>query len=83
MQVFCHTPAVALVRAVGRKRAMKMLLTGRSAAYFERGWLLFDTMLNYDKCWISPIDAPTAASYGLINSFVNQGEFLLQDERRI
>ena len=25
---FCHTPGVALVRAVGRKRALEMLLTG-------------------------------------------------------
>ncbi len=27
--LFCHTPAVPLVRAVGRKRALEMLLTGR------------------------------------------------------
>jgi len=27
---FCHTPGVALVRAVGRKRALEMLLTGDS-----------------------------------------------------
>ncbi len=27
--LFCSTPAVALVRAVGRKRALEMLLTGR------------------------------------------------------
>ena len=40
---FCTTPGVALVRAVGRKRAVEMLLTGE------------------------PIDAETAASWGLVN----------------
>jgi enoyl-CoA hydratase/carnithine racemase len=44
--LFCSTPMVALTRAVGRKRAMEMLLTGH------------------------PIDAATAASYGLINRVV-------------
>ncbi|MBT8077128.1 MAG: enoyl-CoA hydratase/isomerase family protein [Gammaproteobacteria bacterium] len=43
---FCHTPGVALVRAVGRKRALEMLLTG------------------------DPIDAHTAASWGLVNRVV-------------
>ncbi len=43
---FCHTPGVALVRAVGRKRAVEMLLTG------------------------DPIDAHTAADWGLINRVV-------------
>ncbi len=43
---FCHTPGVALVRAVGRKRAVEMLLTG------------------------DPIDAQTAADWGLINRVV-------------
>ena len=42
--LFCTTPMVALTRAIGRKRAMQMLLTGE------------------------PIDAPTAAEWGLINS---------------
>lgn len=42
--LFCSTPMVALTRAIGRKRAMEMLLTGR------------------------PIDAPTAAEWGLINA---------------
>jgi len=44
--LFCTTPMVALTRAVGRKRAMEMLLTGR------------------------PIDAATAADWGLVNSVV-------------
>ena len=43
---FCHTPGVALLRAVGRKRALEMLLTG------------------------DPIDARTAADWGLINRVV-------------
>lgn len=43
---FCHTPGVAVVRAVGRKRALEMLLTG------------------------DPIDAPTAAEWGLVNRVV-------------
>ena len=43
---FCHTPGVAIVRAVGRKRALEMLLTG------------------------DPIDAQTAAEWGLVNRVV-------------
>ena len=45
--LFCSTPMVALSRAVGRKRAMKMLLTG------------------------DPIDAATAADWGLVNDVVD------------
>lgn len=44
--LFCSTPMVALTRAIGRKRAMKMLLTGE------------------------PIDAETAADWGLVNDVV-------------
>jgi enoyl-CoA hydratase/carnithine racemase len=44
--LFCSTPMVALSRAVGRKRAMEMLLTG------------------------TPIDAATAAEWGLVNRVV-------------
>jgi enoyl-CoA hydratase/carnithine racemase len=43
---FCTTPGVALARAVGRKRALEMLLTGE------------------------PIDAATAADWGLVNRVV-------------
>ncbi len=43
---FCTTPGVGLVRAVGRKRALEMLLTG------------------------DPIDAQTAAVWGLVNRVV-------------
>jgi enoyl-CoA hydratase/carnithine racemase len=44
--LFCSTPMVALTRAIGRKRALEMLLTGR------------------------PIDASTAADWGLVNRVV-------------
>ncbi len=44
--LFCTTPMVALTRAVGRKRALEMLMTG------------------------TPIDAPTAMDWGLINHVV-------------
>jgi enoyl-CoA hydratase/carnithine racemase len=44
--LFCSTPMVPVSRAVGRKRAMEMLLTGE------------------------PIDASTAAEWGLINRVV-------------
>ncbi len=44
--LFCSTPMVALTRAIGRKRALEMLLTG------------------------APIDAQTAAEWGLINRVV-------------
>jgi enoyl-CoA hydratase/carnithine racemase len=44
--LFCSTPMVALSRAVGRKRAMEMLLSG------------------------NPIDARTAAEWGLVNRVV-------------
>ncbi|HMX29039.1 MAG TPA: enoyl-CoA hydratase-related protein, partial [Blastocatellia bacterium] len=44
--LFCSTPMVALTRAVGRKRALEMLLTG------------------------APIDARTAAEWGLVNRVV-------------
>ncbi|MCH2172680.1 enoyl-CoA hydratase-related protein [Myxococcota bacterium] len=43
---FCTTPGVALARAVGRKHALEMLLTG------------------------DPIDAATAAAWGLVNRVV-------------
>lgn len=44
--LFCSTPMVPISRAVGRKRAMEMLLTGQ------------------------PIDAHTAAAWGLVNRVV-------------
>ncbi len=44
--LFCSTPMVAVSRAIGRKRALQMLLTG------------------------SPVDATTAADWGLINEVV-------------
>lgn len=53
---FCTTPGVALARAVGRKRALEMLLTG------------------------DPIDAATAAEWGLVNRVVPDAQ--LQAETR-
>lgn len=50
--LFCSTPMVALTRAVGRKRAMEMLLTG------------------------NPIDAHTAAEWGLVNRVVPDAELI-------
>ncbi len=47
--LFCTTPMVALSRAIGRKRALQMLLTG------------------------DPVDAKTAAEWGLVNSVVPAG----------
>jgi enoyl-CoA hydratase/carnithine racemase len=48
--LFCSTPMVPLSRAVGRKRALQMLLTGE------------------------PIDARTAADWGLVNLVVPAAE---------
>ncbi len=48
--LFCSTPMVPISRAVGRKRAMEMLLTG------------------------DPIDAATAAEWGLVNRVVPPDE---------
>ena len=48
--LFCSTPMVEVSRAVGRKRALELLLTG------------------------VPIDAPTAADWGLINRYVPSAE---------
>ena len=48
--LFCTTPMVALTRAIGRKRALQMLLTG------------------------DPVDARTAAEWGLINDVVPAAE---------
>lgn len=54
--LFCTTPMVALSRAVGRKHALEMLLTG------------------------APVDARTAAEWGLVNRVVPASE--LQAETR-
>lgn len=48
--LFCTTPMVALSRAVGRKRALQMLMTGE------------------------PVDARTAADWGLVNQSVPSAE---------
>lgn len=56
--LFCTTPMVALSRAVGRKRAMEMLLTGK------------------------PVDAATAAEWGLVNRVVPADQ-LASEARRL
>jgi enoyl-CoA hydratase/carnithine racemase len=48
--LFCTTPMVALTRAIGRKRALQMLLTGE------------------------PVDARTAADWGIVNQAVTATE---------
>src|SRR5262249_21511344 len=55
--LFCTTPMVALTRAVGRKRAMEMLLTG------------------------TPVDAATAADWGLVTRAVPAGELAAETRK--
>lgn len=54
--LFCSTPMVAVSRAVGRKRALQMLLTGE------------------------PVQAATAAEWGLINEVVSADELEARTE---
>ncbi len=56
--LFCSTPMVALTRAIGRKRAMEMLLSG------------------------VPIDARTAAEWGLVNRVVADAK-LVEETRAL
>jgi enoyl-CoA hydratase/carnithine racemase len=55
--LFCSTPMVALTRAVGRKRALEMLMTG------------------------APIDAHTAAEWGLVNRVVPAAQLREETQR--
>lgn len=55
--LFCSTPMVALTRAIGRKRALQMLMTG------------------------APIDATTAAEWGLINQVVAPDQLRVETEK--
>ncbi|HXW84584.1 MAG TPA: enoyl-CoA hydratase [Candidatus Binataceae bacterium] len=55
--LFCSTPMVAVTRAIGRKRAMEMLMTGQ------------------------PIDARTAAEWGLINRVVPDSELVAETRK--
>jgi len=55
--LFCSTPMVALSRAIGRKRAMEMLLSGQ------------------------PIDARTAAEWGLINRVVKSSGLVTETRK--
>jgi enoyl-CoA hydratase/carnithine racemase len=48
--LFCSTPMVALTRAVGRKRAMEMLLTGDSIdAETARDWGLVNRVVDPER----------------------------------
>lgn len=55
--LFCTTPMVALSRAVGRKRALQLLLSGR------------------------PVDAVTAADWGLVNDVVPAAELAAETRK--
>jgi enoyl-CoA hydratase/carnithine racemase len=55
--LFCSTPMVAVTRAVGRKRAMEMLMTGQ------------------------PIEARTAAEWGLVNRVVPDAELVAETRK--
>jgi enoyl-CoA hydratase/carnithine racemase len=55
--LFCTTPMVAVSRAIGRKRAMEMLLTG------------------------TPVDARTAADWGLVNRAVPAGQLAEETQK--
>ncbi|MGH7948882.1 MAG: enoyl-CoA hydratase, partial [Candidatus Binataceae bacterium] len=55
--LFCSTPMVALTRAIGRKRALEMLLSGQ------------------------PIDARTAADWGLVNHVVAESELIAETRK--
>lgn len=55
--LFCTTPMVALSRAVGRKRALEMLVTG------------------------DPINARTAAEWGLVNRVVSAAELAAESRK--
>lgn len=55
--LFCTTPMVEVARAIGRKRAMQMLLTGE------------------------PIDAHTAAAWGLVNEVVPADRLVARADR--
>jgi enoyl-CoA hydratase/carnithine racemase len=48
--LFCTTPMVALSRAIGRKRAMQMLLTGEAiSAESAADWGLVNTVVSADQ----------------------------------
>jgi enoyl-CoA hydratase/carnithine racemase len=57
--LFCSTPMVPVSRAIGRKRALELLLTGE------------------------PVDAATAADWGLVNRVVPEAELDAEIERLV
>lgn len=60
--LFCSTPMVAVTRAIGRKRAMQMLLTGESIdAHTAADWGLINTVAEPDE-----LDAQVRALAGTV-----------------
>lgn len=66
--LFCTTPMVALTRAIGRKRAMEMLLTGRVVdAHTAAGWGLVNSVV--------PAAALAAATRELAGAIASASSF--------
>jgi len=82
--VFCSTPAVGVVRNIGRKRAMEMLLTGEAIdAATALSWGLVNRVvpaaIRFGKqSFYSQIDRPLGAAYD-IASEVMACNMLLED----
>lgn len=67
--LFCSTPMVALTRAVGRKRAMEMLLTGASIdAETARDWGLVNRVVPPDEVHAEAVELARtiAAASGVV-----------------
>ena len=63
--LFCHTPAVAIARNVGRKRALEMALTGDAIdARTAAEWGLINRVVPTDQLDSATLDLITRASRG-------------------
>jgi len=63
--LFCHTPAVAIARSVGRKRALEMALTGDAIdAKTAAEWGLINRAVPADQLDSATLDLITRASRG-------------------
>ncbi len=74
--LFCHTPAVAIARNVGRKRALEMALTGDAIdARTAAEWGLINRCVPADQLESATLDLITRASRGsaLSKSMGKQG----------
>lgn len=59
--LFCTTPMVALTRAIGRKRAMEMLLTGRTIdAATAEAWGLVNRVVPSERLEADTLDLATS-----------------------